>query len=68
MRVVKGRNRKPRHGQMAVSNAAFQATGRLIQNMSSSKRENPAMKAEKHPALLFEDIIYSLEAVDIERT
>ena len=51
--VVNGRNRKPRHGMMTVPKAAFINAGRANQANSSVMRENDAMKAVRHPELLF---------------
>jgi hypothetical protein len=51
--VVKGRNRKPRHGTIAVLNVAFHAAGREIHIVNNTMRENNATNAVKQPPDLF---------------
>jgi hypothetical protein len=47
--VVKGRNKKPRHGTIAVLNVAFHATGREIHIVNNAMRENKDTNAVKQP-------------------
>jgi hypothetical protein len=47
--VVKGKNKKPRHGTIAVLNVAFHATGREIHIVNNAMRENKDTNAVKQP-------------------
>jgi hypothetical protein len=51
IRVVNGRRKKPRQGTRNELNMASMATGRAIQYINSIRRENPAIKPVKQPAL-----------------
>jgi hypothetical protein len=57
--VVKGRNKKPRHGSSQLPlKATFHCTGREIQYINKRKREPPDTNAVKQPEL-FDRISFS---------
>lgn len=52
IKVVNGRKRKPRQGQIHEPNAASKAAGRAIHTMTRKSLDKPATKLDKQPVFV----------------